>query len=842
MIFILLCILFSIHTQWYSIKEIVPGDTESSLNLLFQGNVDISYYDISTSSVCSMPLEKVAHYYLHLYQKKFPIGNTPNDYLISQAYRTDYYLNPIITNNPNSLNTDYVLDCKGDDPYKCFPKTFKTIKCVFGLRLSTYSVISLKYPLRIDYGFDMEYSFIMNSGDEVITLFHTSNINTLYNDYVSNGNSVSFALGSFDIRASIDSGYKLALEIYTISPAGSNKELVTYSNIIKDTKLHQVYLKIEYKQNGIEECFSRNDIIIKRIGGENTSFFLKVSINHQIIACICLDIMTIVTSNSINISFIGKSNVNLLLLSSIVTQSYDTHCSITNKSLQCGSSSNSIIVQNISQFNRETIAFLYSYNNFLFQFCKSTNALISIDSSYQLGLNACTYTVQYDPNHITELHIKNNQITWSLNKLYPIKLPQIFFPKSLYNLCVNSQTILFDVGYCSCEICLKTMELSSTYHQTNQCLSRYNSNCNCFDQSLITPLSPFPFSMVSILLCTECYINTNCSLNNKNGKCKIIQSGNASIINNDPTIISSASKYLNTNIIYGLCDCGAISSYSSINGILQSYLVYYDKSNPLVLSQEMISCIDCLYDASSISGLSPCFGNCVMFQIDDIEAYHVPFGGFQCTSCVMSSELIQVIKSIAPFNYAKLEECIEKYPETFYSDCMPVIKTIKYPSNQIFSGLLTHFRVECPGRRFEAEGSVCIPWYGFNNISFYTLIYKKTKNNAQWEDNFQCLNDQCEPASKSDCSTNLTPCVCYDSCPIGKGKYFNNISIPCSGNGVCTNQMKCICDPGYIEPSCEHHCSATLGGCCIDDSDCLHNASLHTCKKNINGNVGYCSN
>jgi len=90
--------------------------------------------------------------------------------------------------------------------------------------------------------------------------------------------------------------------------------------------------------------------------------------------------------------------------------------------------------------------------------------------------------------------------------------------------------------------------------------------------------------------------------------------------------------------------------------------------------------------------------------------------------------------------------------------------------------------------------------------------------------------------AKSD-YTKERACHCYDSCPVGRNKYFASgpdaVDVPCSGQGVCLRQYDpvkgipnpgiCRCSPGFSGPACETHCSDPSKGCCTDDDDCPTN-------------------
>ena len=76
-------------------------------------------------------------------------------------------------------------------------------------------------------------------------------------------------------------------------------------------------------------------------------------------------------------------------------------------------------------------------------------------------------------------------------------------------------------------------------------------------------------------------------------------------------------------------------------------------------------------------------------------------------------------------------------------------------------------------------------------------------------------------------------CLCYDACPTGSNHHYPNVSVPCSGQGVCKRQYDsitglptpgvCSCSPGFSGDNCATHCSQN-GGCCSIDDDCPLNS------------------
>ena len=72
-------------------------------------------------------------------------------------------------------------------------------------------------------------------------------------------------------------------------------------------------------------------------------------------------------------------------------------------------------------------------------------------------------------------------------------------------------------------------------------------------------------------------------------------------------------------------------------------------------------------------------------------------------------------------------------------------------------------------------------------------------------------------------------CHCHDACPVGRSRYYPDIDVPCSAQGVCKRRYDaltglpttgvCACSPGFSGDNCGVHCSNS-GGCCSVDDDC----------------------
>ena len=186
------------------------------------------------------------------------------------------------------------------------------------------------------------------------------------------------------------------------------------------------------------------------------------------------------------------------------------------------------------------------------------------------------------------------------------------------------------------------------------------------------------------------------------------------------------------------------------------------------------------------------------------------------------------------------------------ADNLPIISTCMrlHPHlnfDQIFISHKTHFLVECPSRAIDSYnvkpgdngGALCIPYFGFNPNKF-SWFYNGPDEfghgvETLWNDDQQCLANNCVTLlSKQACEDDETvqPCVCYDSCPLGKTYFpmfdswdyseledaakinhmFSTIvEKPCSARGACRYDGTCVCHPGYVGDNCEHHKDSAEG-------------------------------
>jgi len=79
-------------------------------------------------------------------------------------------------------------------------------------------------------------------------------------------------------------------------------------------------------------------------------------------------------------------------------------------------------------------------------------------------------------------------------------------------------------------------------------------------------------------------------------------------------------------------------------------------------------------------------------------------------------------------------------------------------------------------------------------------------------------------------------CHCYDACPTGVNRFFPEVQVPCSGQGVCRRPDDgrplgigyCECLQGYSGQNCQDHCSELSSiGCCEVDDDCPADVSCN---------------
>ena len=805
----------------YSLSSIKYTDSDTTLNVFLQGDALIGLFNTENIYGNSYHTESdITEVNTSYYKVKLPVTPTTNrDFIISIGYRSDYYFNKDISsnnNNPIKINTKYLLNCEEDNPYLCYQKYYDELYCISGIRMKEHSVVHLKEKVFIYNGFDAKFVYRLYDNNMLYFLIsnkYESSINSFYTDYTNNGYSLNHVINSVYIRIS-----STFVDIISIDSLGTETIKAHSDNI--EYKTENVF-ELKYSMSSIEECLKSNTQFVN----ENTDYYskiFKIYLNYNLIICSDIDIDAIIDPLSLHslsyFSFI--SNKELLVLSALFLSVYESQYEVTNNNniLYCNidstaSNQETITIKNVSPSKEEILNVLFMRNSLLIKsnnahrFCKSTLHNYSL---LPLSINGNNnYYIKYILNQLTSLSIVNiHSLSIDINDIYPLNdINRIYSPFSLHEICVYSTFKDYNVGYCTCDICHKSIVLMLSYSPSKktQCTNKYKTICSCF--SSLPPSKVFN----EYDICTDCTNNNDCMRSYYKATCE-----------------------------KGKCNCNNSDNdvYTTGTGLQVKYDVFADIDSQAI-STELHSCITCLYDDTKI--LSQCLVQCLPYQVNDIKLYTYPSLGQHCNMCLLSSEYMQTIKLTNIRKYNTIKLCFSQNIDNFIN-CERTIKNEGYLPEQTYMGLLTHFRVECPSKPFSLFGSVCIPWFGFNDLNIYTLIYKNTTNNKQWDTQYECMNSNCEPSSKADCTNNGDRCVCYDTCPTGKGRFLNNEEIPCSGNGVCSYDKGCLCDYGYIGNNCEINCSDTDGGCCLEDKDCewLNDPNFSKCIINTNNVIGYC--
>ena len=791
--YIYFLIIKNIISQLYNIKSINYYDTSTSLNLLFQGSSKISLLEYENyENECDLTkalIEKEDNdLNIKLYSQEIPIGIQSNrNYILFSGFRIDYYLTGEITNNPNTIDSDFFFECSDANPYNCEYKNTYQIICISGLLVN---IVHLNQLIDFSNGFNFYFEFLYYPSNHFHIIFHEFSINDYYTYSLLDSN-LSFLNNAFYLD--VDTTNNI-IHIYLI-----NSSTIT---LLISLYLNKFYLNgknninIVYSSEKREECFYSYSIL----NCDEFNNIIKIYVNSNLYYCFCdSNIESNILSKEGYITFHNSNSdpSNPMLLISLYLKLENLKESISS-TFYCDTQNiydKSLTLKNISPFTEEKIYLSYNYSSLTPT--NITYICFSESEQYYLIPSSNQYIIYYNSKEIDNIFINSIHLSSTkINDIYPLKKNYIFYPDDLYNLCIYYTFSKKNSGYCSCDICTKSLLLSVAYFQEKPCISNYMDKCYCFDTNNNHKRND---------LCKECYdtIKT-CKLNNKKSTCK----SNKCICDPDN------------------------SNYNSLTETIYSGI----KNNLSYIPKFLLSCINCLYDTTKTE--LDCESICEIYKTENIYLNHYPSAGYQCTSCILSSEYLQALKQINKKNYNKILNCIIDNSNSFYHSCIPIITKLNYQANQIFSGLITHFKVECPSKNFNDYGSICIPFYGFNAISEFTLIYKKTSNNKQWEDKYQCLNENCENVSKDDCSNNNYICVCYDSCPYGKNYFFNEIEIPCSGRGTCTKDGICICDYGFVGNNCEKHCSESA--CCEEDNDCIYNGFTQCVGINTFTGLGYC--
>lgn len=825
-LYIVIFIFITPFYSQYAIKSIKYTNTPAGLNLILQGQAEIGlfqYDDIGHASYSNSA--NIIEIYPSFYQVGLPITPNPNrNFIISVGYRSDYYFNKDIasnTHNPITLNTNYLIECDNENPYKCSDKYERTILCVDGVRLMKYGVIHLSEKMFLYNGFMFEGGFMLYGANKLYLLIsnhYDTNIDDFYSDFVTNNYSFSHIQNSILLIISSDS-----IEVSNIDSVGTINLIVraecnTVNKDLKNT------IKIDYSIASFEDCLGEG-VVLGSANSDYFGFVFKLYINYKLILCTDIDLSSIDPLQQKKKSYLSlisynfDNNKNGMVFISLSTQLYESQYEIKNNNneLYCNidttNTVDTLTISNLSKSKEEVLSILYMRNsleiksNNAFRFCKSNDHNYMVLPLSRNGNNK--YYIKYHHYRLTSLSITNiHSLNFDINSIFPLtKSIKLYSPESLYEICVFSSYKLYHIGYCTCEVCKKSTALSLSYstEKKEQCLNKYNSECNCY--SSINPITFHEYK-----LCRHCNTNSDCAMNYKKATC---EKETCICQNNENDLYYTATGQ---NI--------KINAYAEIESI--------------AISQVLMSCIDCLDDVTKTE--TQCLTYCAAYQVTDFQIYTYPSLGSFCNLCIFSSEYAQLIKKEYPRKFYLIKKCILFKHETFENECIDTIINEGFVPTQFFIGLLSHFRVECPSRPFIDNGSVCAPWFGFNDLNMFTLVYRKTDTVKQWDTLYQCMNSNCEPSTKADCTLNGDTCVCYDTCPKGKGKFFGNEEIPCSGNGVCSVHSGCICDYGFVGENCATNCSEMDGGCCMDDSDCvyLNNPDYSKCIIRSNTNIGYC--
>jgi hypothetical protein len=385
----------------------------------------------------------------------------------------------------------------------------------------------------------------------------------------------------------------------------------------------------------------------------------------------------------------------------------------------------------------------------------------------------------------------------------------------------------FIFGFCDCSYCATSFQMMKAYGSKNsECLARLGNTCNCFEVSSLTwsTSASISLDLTEMATCTDCKFDSHCNYMLKTATCNqdsaVVTLGNP--MTPDPTSPGFSDRIIDNGLVTSgkvkgdTCDCGdeIPGSYLTVSGTQQTFNAHLLRN--LIGSKS--DCIACLVKYSS----SLCEDICG--PKTSIKLATLP-SGENCATCAFSSPKFQELTIL---QQTDLKECFKTAVRNsadpwVYCNSLALSTTSNtMDTTKLFSGLATHFLVECPSRNFGTYGAVCVPNVagGLSSDSDYSVISETSaKSSFLWQGDTQmCINSNCELVGISACSTDA--CICGNTvCPIGINSRYPGISIPCSGNGICRTSGSCKCRPGYSGLNCQTHCESA-GGCCATDDDC----------------------
>ena len=860
-------------------------------NLKLDGDADLDYFSLDFYEKCLVnntfminPSSK--------YSLPYSISQMRIDYtiyqnktiILSPAYHLEYYYSLNNTLNYPTTNITYL-----GDPYNYkILNNSRNQECSAGISLISKrnGAVSLYSLVTIIYGFILKFDVISvnlqnycpfkkysNCEKNAFTLdivIHNIDINSVFNGF--NSNSYTFLSNSIIISVNCNytddnTNYYIIKLIY-INQSG---KIIGLGN----TKIYLVNpffnsYQVSYITNsGDMECI-RYKVLFFNSQFNSASNLIKLYINGNLVLCSYVDLKSLINSyqlmspdplnnNIINgalngkghISLIGSATMNnnqLLLLPSMSFNS-NSSCFNNNLTIICGGKSKFISLSNISINDKgEIIKVYYRNKNWRFnhyEVCSPGNHEIKpgIDNPFW---EKCSAIVYYSDNIEDLVVINNLGIRLSLKNFYNLSVQIGFQPNDMFNVCVNSEYSILQAGFCDCRLCEKLLNFGKAfYYSLVLCKKTFSSECRCFDISNTNDIGNNT-TFITINICSECKFDSHCSLALYNAKCSSLQTNvvmgnplfkNISNLNTTQTFSLDFGRVLDGTIKGENCDCESNrnNTYFSANNNSFTYNIYSNKAINNI--NEWSLCVDCLQNKQKTE--SECQTN-YCGNGETIYYYSRPVG-YNCLSCLYSGEIFQSLAVPIQNIVIKCVENAKKAGQNIFTFCSNLSTQINYELSQIFIGILSHFLVECPGKIISLNGAVCIPYFNFNNYSFNRIVFKKTFSNEEWDLNNQCINSDCEPSSKANCFGKS--CVCYDTCPLGKLGFPNQakfFQVPCSGNGVCS-LSGCLCNFGYLLPNCETHCSDTVGGCCLSDSECAGNVLDYKKCTQISNNIGFCS-
>lgn len=158
-------------------------------------------------------------------------------------------------------------------------------------------------------------------------------------------------------------------------------------------------------------------------------------------------------------------------------------------------------------------------------------------------------------------------------------------------------------------------------------------------------------------------------------------------------------------------------------------------------------CMDCLRQYESIHCAFHCGPS------SQRSFLHYP-SGQSCATCILAGS------TLFNLNYDRYEDIKQCVTDAISNAADPwtYCKNEGWDTEMLFNGVATHFLSECPGKKFDEYGVVCVPnVHAVNHFPLQILSRLHAINNTVWSlEDSMCLNAICEVVPRDKCYRKLS--------------------------------------------------------------------------------------